>query len=63
MLERLKTAFKTVRADLLAAAEPEGYWNGELSSSALATATAISALATYELRTDREGELDDAMAD
>ena len=47
-IERLATAYKTVRADLLAAAESSGHWVGELSSSALSTATAISALAVYE---------------
>lgn len=42
---RLRAAFEIARDDLLAQRYPEGYWVGELSSSALATATATSALA------------------
>lgn len=42
---RLRAAFELARDDLLAQRRPEGYWVGELSSSALATATATSALA------------------
>src|SRR5437016_4724144 len=43
--ERLAAAYEKARAALLAERHPDGYWLGELSSSALATATAISALA------------------
>jgi squalene-hopene/tetraprenyl-beta-curcumene cyclase len=46
--ERLTAAYKTARADLLAEAAPSGHWVGELSSSALSTATAISAMAVYQ---------------
>lgn len=35
-----------LRKELLSMREPSGYWTGELSASALSTATAISALAT-----------------
>lgn len=42
--ERLQAALKKARAALLAERTPEGYWIGELSPSALSTATAISAL-------------------
>jgi squalene-hopene/tetraprenyl-beta-curcumene cyclase len=42
--ERLHRAYDTVRERLIAEMTPEGYWQGELSSSALSTATAVSAL-------------------
>src|SRR5271157_6188177 len=41
---RLLSAFQTVRRELLALREPAGHWVGELSSSALGTASAASAL-------------------
>ena len=43
--ERLLAACEAARRDLLARRTPAGHWEGELSSSALSTATAISALA------------------
>ncbi|NQT11586.1 MAG: squalene--hopene cyclase [Planctomycetes bacterium] len=42
---QLRTAYETARRDLLAERSPAGHWVGELSSSALSTATAVSALA------------------
>jgi squalene-hopene/tetraprenyl-beta-curcumene cyclase len=42
---QLLTAYQTARNDLLAAREASGNWVGRLSSSALSTATAASALA------------------
>ena len=42
--ERLEAALGTAREHLLAARTPEGVWEGRLSSSALSTATALSAL-------------------
>lgn len=42
--DRLAAAYRTAREALLAERNAEGYWLGELSSSALSTATAISAL-------------------
>ena len=44
-LSRLKTAYETAKTDLLAERTPDGHWVGELSTSALSTATAVSALA------------------
>ncbi|MGI8982497.1 MAG: prenyltransferase/squalene oxidase repeat-containing protein [Pirellulaceae bacterium] len=44
-LQRLKAAYETAKADLLAERTPDGHWVGELSTSALSTATAVSALA------------------
>jgi squalene-hopene/tetraprenyl-beta-curcumene cyclase len=42
---RLQAAYEKARADLLAERTSAGHWEGRLSSSALSTATAISALA------------------
>jgi squalene-hopene/tetraprenyl-beta-curcumene cyclase len=42
--ERLEQAFERVRSFLVNEREPAGYWVGELSSSALSTATAVGAL-------------------
>ena len=43
-LDRLQSAYNIARADLLAERTPDGHWVGELSTSALSTATAVSAL-------------------
>jgi squalene-hopene/tetraprenyl-beta-curcumene cyclase len=42
--ERLAEAYAKARAHLLSQRDPEGFWVGELSSSALSTATAVCAL-------------------
>ena len=42
--ERLHAALETVRRQLLLEREASGHWTGRLSSSALSTATAVSAL-------------------
>jgi squalene-hopene/tetraprenyl-beta-curcumene cyclase len=42
---RLRAAYEKVRDELLAERMADGHWVGELSSSALSTATAVSALA------------------
>lgn len=47
-IERLIAAYEMVRRDLLAERTPSGHWVGELASSALSTATAVSALAIVE---------------
>lgn len=44
-LNRLRAAYEKARADLLAERDATGHWVGELATSALSTATAISALA------------------
>ena len=54
MVERLQAAYKTVSADLLAAANATGFWPGQLSSSSLSTATAVSALVSCELEMQRK---------
>ena len=46
--ERLHRAVTRVNQELLAAIGPDGHWVGELSSSALSTATAVTALAVVE---------------
>src|SRR5688500_18535786 len=43
--ERLLAAYEQARDDLLAERTPAGNWVGELSTSALSTATSVSALA------------------
>lgn len=51
---RLRAAFETARADLLAERTADGtHWVGELSTSALSTATAVSALSLVA-----DGEVD-----
>jgi len=42
--DRLRAGYQRVRDELLAERTPDGHWVGELSSSALSTATAVSAL-------------------
>jgi len=44
MSDRIETAFANTRAHLLSMRNTAGHWEGELSSSALSTATAIVAL-------------------
>jgi squalene-hopene/tetraprenyl-beta-curcumene cyclase len=51
---RLEAAFQTAFAALLAERTTEGHWVGELSTSALSTATAISALALVRHHTGHE---------
>ncbi|MEX0938643.1 MAG: prenyltransferase/squalene oxidase repeat-containing protein [Pirellulales bacterium] len=46
--DRLTAAYQRARTDLLAERNTKGHWVGELSSSPLATATAISALVLAE---------------
>ena len=46
--DRLSAAYETARCDLLAECAAAGHWTGQLSSSPLSTATAISALAIVE---------------
>jgi squalene-hopene/tetraprenyl-beta-curcumene cyclase len=45
---RLERAYQTALSALLAERTSEGYWVGELSTSALSTATAVSALALVQ---------------
>jgi squalene-hopene/tetraprenyl-beta-curcumene cyclase len=54
-LSRLDRAYQTALAALLAERTPEGHWVGELSTSALSTATAVSALALVQKATPIHG--------
>lgn len=45
---RLESAYHTALFALLAERSPEGHWVGELSTSALSTATAVCALALVQ---------------
>lgn len=49
-LDRLQRAHRTAIESLLAARNIEGHWGGELSTSALATATAVMALFQWSTR-------------
>jgi len=46
--DRLRTARDAVQTRMMNARDPEGFWEGRLSSSALSTATAITALAILD---------------
>ena len=54
----LLSAFQTVRRELLAPRAPAGHWIGELSSSALATAGAASALCIVARNVKEESRRD-----
>src|SRR5438876_7721534 len=45
---RIQRALERARSELLSSRNSDGYWTGELSSSALATATAVCALVVAE---------------
>ena len=57
--DQLIDAFTAARADLLAQLGPDGHWVGELSSSALSTATAVSALSLVASRGSHEKAFSD----
>jgi len=52
---RLERAYQTALAALLAERHPDGYWIGELSTSALSTAVAVCALALVQKATAVHG--------
>jgi squalene-hopene/tetraprenyl-beta-curcumene cyclase len=58
----LSSALDRVRADLASECDASGHWTGELSTSALSTATAVSALALVERHAsaDQSGRFYDA---
>jgi squalene-hopene/tetraprenyl-beta-curcumene cyclase len=60
--DRLVAAYETARIDLLHERVAAGHWVGELSTSALSTATAVSALAIVRREAAREGVLPSEMA-
>lgn len=55
---RLLAAYETCRLDLLASRNEKGCWTGELSASALSTATAISALSIDLRESNRNAAVD-----
>ncbi|MEO8270567.1 MAG: prenyltransferase/squalene oxidase repeat-containing protein, partial [Aureliella sp.] len=65
-LASLEEAWQIARATLDAERRADGHWSGELSASALSTATAISALAQTRLNgcvpTERLADVDSAIA-
>jgi squalene-hopene/tetraprenyl-beta-curcumene cyclase len=54
----LESAYQIALAALLAERTPEGHWVGELSTSALSTATAVSALALVRKASTAHGSFD-----
>ncbi|MAG93308.1 MAG: squalene--hopene cyclase [Planctomycetaceae bacterium] len=54
---RLRVAYEKLRTELLAQRTSQGHWVGELSTSALSTATAVMALEQVARTTDRRAEL------
>jgi squalene-hopene/tetraprenyl-beta-curcumene cyclase len=62
LAERLESAYQTALAALLAERHPGGYWLGELSTSALSTATAVSALALVGKHSQSAERHDDLIA-
>jgi squalene-hopene/tetraprenyl-beta-curcumene cyclase len=59
---RLERAYQTALAALLAERTPEGHWVGQLSTSALSTATAVSALALVQKHNPSAPRHDDLIA-
>jgi squalene-hopene/tetraprenyl-beta-curcumene cyclase len=53
-LDRLSSAYHAALTALLSERLPEGHWTGELSTSALSTATAVSALALVDRQTSSQ---------
>ncbi len=60
--ERLNTALERVCHQLLAERESRGHWTGRLSTSALSTATAVSALSLVQKHTATGVRLDGVIA-
>src|SRR5579872_6173607 len=59
---RLEAAYQCALAALLAERTSEGHWIGELSTSALSTATAVSALALVQKATSSHHSFDSLIA-
>jgi len=58
---RLLAAYDRVRSQLLAERVPEGHWIGQLSTSALSTATAVSAFSMVRRNGRSDARFDDAI--
>jgi len=61
-IERVEQAYQVALSALLSERNPEGYWTGELSTSALSTATAVSALALVQKHSPPFGRYDALIA-
>lgn len=61
--QRLRAAYEKARRDLLAERVPAGHWVGELSTSALSTATAVSALSLVRREARQHGAGQQGAAD
>src|SRR5438105_7499222 len=55
-VDRIRGAFRAARDSLLAERNSAGFWTGELSNSALSTATAVSALALVQQHSASSGD-------
>ncbi len=62
VLQRLESAYQTALAALLAERAPEGHWVGELSTSALSTATTVAALALVQKASKARGSFETPIA-
>jgi len=60
--DRLERAFRSAHAALIAERHTDGHWNGELSTSALSTATAVSALSVVQQNSDPSNVYTDLVA-
>jgi squalene-hopene/tetraprenyl-beta-curcumene cyclase len=61
--ERLQVAYQTALETLLSERNAAGHWTGELSTSALSTATTVSALAVVQKHAPPSGRFDHLIAD
>ena len=59
--DRLSAAYEKARSKLLAERTAAGHWIGELSASALSTATAVSALSVVRRNGWSDARFDDAI--
>jgi squalene-hopene/tetraprenyl-beta-curcumene cyclase len=62
LADRVELAYQTALAALLAERHPDGHWVGELSTSALSTGTAVSALALVQKYSPDAARHDDLIA-
>lgn len=58
----IEQAYRIALEKLLAERHPDGYWVGELSTSALSTATAVMALSLVQRATSRYGSFEELIA-
>jgi squalene-hopene/tetraprenyl-beta-curcumene cyclase len=61
-IDLINTALERACGQLLEERDPEGHWVGQLSTSALSTATAVSALSLVREHSTQDLQLDDVIA-